>query len=369
VVIRTKIFQKASHVIVWLVFSFLLIGCQLSRNERKDVITIYRDSKATEIEIAKDLFKDLPEDDILKHLSIHLKGSGVSVLGEISINKDRVVFTPVIPFTPGLTYEVKLKTDLITSVTIPGAELSIPTEFISFYPSGDTVPENLLKIYLEFSKPMQEGHALENLLVIRNGKDTIHDVFLDLQPELWNEDRTLLTLWLDPGRIKRDLQPNKRMGKPLEERSEYRLVVNKDWQDANGIKLGRSYEKNYVVGPRDGTSPDPASWKIQSPRSDTTSALRIDLREYLDHVLLENAIRILDPSGHMIDGILLVYNHGSSLYFNQVRPWKAGSYTIEIEARLEDLAGNNLNRLFDRDITNKNNSQEKQIYKRTFIVE
>ena len=63
---------------------------------------------------------------------------------------------------------------------------------------------------------MQEGQALENITVIKNGKDTIPSIFLDLQPELWNKERTILTLWLDPGRIKRDLQPNKKLGLPLE---------------------------------------------------------------------------------------------------------------------------------------------------------
>ena len=42
--------------------------------------------------------------------------------------------------------------------------------------------------------------------------------FLDLQPELWNAEGTVLTLWLDPGRIKRDLIPNKELGIPLKAR-------------------------------------------------------------------------------------------------------------------------------------------------------
>jgi hypothetical protein len=33
--------------------------------------------------------------------------------------------------------------------------------------------------------------------------------------------------------------------------------------------------------------------------------------------------------------------------------WKTGSYSVEIEKKLEDPAGNNLSRLFDQDITKK----------------
>ena len=35
-------------------------------------------------------------------------------------------------------------------------------------------------------------------------------IFLELENELWNPEHTQLTLWLDPGRIKRDLIPNQR---------------------------------------------------------------------------------------------------------------------------------------------------------------
>ena len=44
----------------------------------------------------------------------------------------------------------------------------------------------------------------------------------------------------------------------------------------------------------------------------------------------------------------------SRVFSNRRRAWKAGRYRLKIESRLEDLAGNNLNRPFDRDITRKN---------------
>ena len=92
---------------------------------------------------------------------------------------------------------------------------------MAIYPTQDTVPENLLKIYLQFSKPMREGQALRHIELLKNNRDTLPGVFLDLQPELWNVDRTTLTVWLDPGRIKRDLQPNGPIGK---RRKEIRMI-------------------------------------------------------------------------------------------------------------------------------------------------
>ena len=42
---------------------------------------------------------------------------------------------------------------------------------------------------------------------------------------------------------------------------------------------------------------------------------------------------------------------------------------VEIESRLEDLAGNNLNRLFDKDITRKSTGEQNEIYKRSFHIQ
>ena len=90
---------------------------------------------------------------------------------------------------------------------------------------------------------MQEGDELKHIHLIKDGRDTLSSVFLDL--ELWNNERTMLTLWLDPGRIKRELQPNKLLGPPLIKGSHYQLLIDKDWQDAEGIllkeKLGEEF--------------------------------------------------------------------------------------------------------------------------------
>ena len=44
-----------------------------------------------------------------------------------------------------------------------------------------------------------------------------------------------------------------------------------------------------------------------------------------------------------------------------------GTYILQIESRLEDLAGNNLDRLFDTDLTQKQQAS-KNIHKRQFEI-
>ena len=137
-------------------------------------------------------------------------------------------------------------------------------------------------MYFEFSEPMVEGSSLQHLTLIRNDRDTMRGTFLDLQPELWNSDGTVLTLWLDPGRIKRDLIPNKELGSPLKQGERYTLHVNKSWQSKNGVPLAKNYSKTFVTINRDEESPDPLTWKVSAPSSNDKQSLEIQFPQPLD---------------------------------------------------------------------------------------
>ena len=162
-------------------------------------------------------------------------------MGESSAGgtSDFATFKPLIPFTRGLRYRVTVNNKTIGIIEIPPAPASDEAKVIAVYPTLDTIPENLLKIYIEFSKPMREGEALQHLVLIKNGKDTLQSTFLDLDPELWNNDRTVLTLWLDPGRIKRGLQPNLAMGPPLTRGNKYTLIVKQEWKNRKELNCSK----------------------------------------------------------------------------------------------------------------------------------
>jgi hypothetical protein len=258
---------------------------------------------------------------------------------------------------------------LLNEIEIPFDATSFAPEVIAIYPTSDTVPLNLLKIYIAFSKPMQEGQSLNNITVIKNRQDTIPSVFLDLQPELWNQERTMLTLWLDPGRIKRDLQPNKAMGSPLQQGANYQIVIRKDWRDAGGVSLAKEFRKDFIVGLRDSLSPGTENWTILAPKAGSRQPLKIELHEPLDYVLLKNAVRIVDSKGNVLNGLIETTTDESILNFIPSVDWRSAEYTIEVESRLEDLAGNNLNRLFDRDISQPGKTTPEEIHRRTFHIQ
>jgi len=176
-----------------------------------------------------------------------------------------------------------------------------------------------------------------------------------------------LTLWLDPGRIKRDLQPNQQLGPPLSKGSDYQLVIDNDWQDKEGMLLQKTFPVNFFVNTRDSISPDEKTWVIKAPGAGTKEQLQLDFHESLDHVLAENTISLKDKNGNVVKGKLRVNEPATIAYFFPDLTWEPGKYELHIESRLEDLAGNNLNRLFDTDLAQKDKNS-KGIHKRVFEI-
>jgi hypothetical protein len=267
-----------------------------------------------------------------------------------------------------LIYEVFSKKEMIGSVSIPLLANAKKTVLTNIFPGVDTVPENLLKIYLQFSAPMREGESLQHIHLLNENKDTLQDVFLDLQPELWNKERTALTVWLDPGRIKRDLIPNRKMGNPLRKGNWYTLTISPEWKDVRGFSLEKRIEKKFFVGERDGLSPELSSWDIQIPKAGTVQPLQISFGESLDYFLLGETISIVNDKNEIIPGELKTSDKERMIAFTPQQSWKQGSYRIQVRAILEDLAGNNLNRPFDRDTKIQKQVFDKDVFEREFVI-
>lgn len=367
-VVNINIFQRTSYALAWLVFSFLSISCRQNKKEEdRKIVIATEENRPTSMIIPREILKGLSEKSIRESLRIHLQESATAMLGELIISEDDVIFEPLIAFTRGSVYEVRLKGELLENIAIRSANNRFPAT-LSVYPSADTLPENTIKFYIGFSKHMQQGSAADNIVLIRNGKDTLSNVFFDLQTELWNSENSILTVWLDPGRVKQDLQPNKKMGPPLEQGNHYQLLIKSNWQDIEGMLLHAPYHKDFVAGPRDSMIPNYHLWDIHSPRAGTLDPLEVRLHESLDYLLLKNAVRITDNGGNSVRGFIHTREKETVFAFTPTTEWKAGDYILEIESRLEDLAGNNLNRLFDRDITKKDNGESKKVHRRPFSI-
>lgn len=336
-----------------LIFFVLVFLNSCSQNQEDKLNIVWENDKAIGLEIPKDISVENLEVRLLQ------EGGRTPMLGRFEETDNGILFKPLIPFTRGRSYELVYGDKQLGQIFIPFPDIEDATpELQAVFPTQDTVPENLLKIYLTFSQPMKEGVALNYLTLLNSNRDTVPGVFLDLQPELWNESRTQLTVWLDPGRIKRDLIPNLEMGAPLENNQGYELIFSEGWKAQNGLELGIGFSKSFIVTQRDSISPNPDQWHITIPEANSKDKLKVDFLEALDYSLLQEVFTLRSDDGKEISGIWELGSEEKAITFSPNENWKPGNYTIQIESRLEDLAGNNLNRLFEVDLVQPQNHNE-----------
>jgi hypothetical protein len=357
-----NLFNAARFILMSLVVFVLFNSCHDKNSEQISIV--WEDHKAVQLIIPGKYYGEGEP-----HFQVFVTpGKGPAILGDV-INLDgKTIFEPFIPLTRGFSYRVMLNGKLAGTIQIPAASPAEKTEVLAVHPSYFSVPENLLKIYIEFSKPMKEGESLQHIVMIHN-RDTLPNVFLDLQPELWNNDRTILTLWLDPGRIKRDLQPNLALGPPLTKNKMYTFFIKQDWEAADGSKMQKPFIQKYFTVGRDSISPDPSQWKIRLPQAGFTETLEIRFGEPLDYMVARNAIHILDKNGKEVPGKMFMdYPREDVLEFIPEQRWQKGNYTIWVESKLEDIAGNNLDHPFDNDITQQQKGNFGKGYKRIIEI-
>ncbi|MDT7831813.1 Ig-like domain-containing protein [Flavobacteriaceae bacterium S356] len=318
-----------------------------------------------------------------KGLSVHFKGfespdyqivtkenDTVPILGELNTEDTAIIFTPVIPFNNGGHYQILKEREVVGEFHIKESVPSIPPKVVAIYPKLDTVPENLLKMYIVFSKPMQEVRSsLEYIKVINLHTQKEEAIFLPLETELWNADHTELTLWLDPGRIKKDLIPNKKLGIPIKNGNSYEVILSKEWNDAEGSELAKEYRKKIVVVARDAKMPSVKQWKLTVPNADSKEALGIAFDELMDAMLIEKSIVIMDAQDQSVAGGFLTMGSPNSTLFIPKERWKKGTYTMVVQSSMEDLAGNNLNRLFDTDLQQEKKTKDSKTKTITFTIQ
>lgn len=284
------------------------------------------------------------------------------IIGQQIIEANKIYFRPLIPFNTKLTYQAKYS-QLPPFTFQPEQEKNyVPTVLTNIYPSINELPENILKMYLYFSAPMSDGDAYQYLQLTDENGAIIASPFLELKPLLWNEDRTRLTLWFDPGRVKRDLLRHQKLGVVLEKGTTYTLSISKNWKDSNGYTLANDFVRKITVVNADRMAPNLKNWEVIVPKAGTKDPLIIHFKESMDHALASNCLSVQTQSGESIQGEIVLQKEDTAWQFLPSEQWKANQYRIHIKASLEDLAGNNLNRLFDRNIEQEKTQDEQVSY-------
>jgi hypothetical protein len=287
-----------------------------------------------------------------------------AMAGRYGREKNDLVFTPAFPLTPGLSYRAEYRAgkEFVSAKFALSKPKLVPSTVVArITPSADTVPENLLKIYIYFSAPMSRGDVYRHVHLIDQSGQEVNSVFLQVGQELWNPQLTRLTLLFDPGRIKRGLVSLAQLGMSLKAGRSYTIAVDKDWLDASGAPLKAGYRKRFFVVPADRKALDPNDWTISAPKAGTKQNLSIDFREALDEALLQDLLSITDEKGKSVLGTVTVSKAGSVWSFVPAASWQQGNYQIAAPSILEDLAGNKINSPFDVDV--KETPDQRMVFK------
>ncbi|MEO1258890.1 MAG: Ig-like domain-containing protein [Bacteroidota bacterium] len=270
------------------------------------------------------------------------------MLGEFIAQKNTIYFRPRFPFLQSKKYVVEItgKQKIIKSVLIPSLKKSPVVSVAECFPSINRVPANLLKMYIQFSGPMGLGDVYEHIKLFSANEVEVREPFLEIKPPLWDSSQQRLTLWFDPGRIKKELAPHELLGPPLKEEGEYKLVVSKKMKDAHGRIMEKDFEKKMYISAADREKPNVEKWEIKFP-PEPSCPLKIRFNEYMDYGTLYSGIGVVDEKGRTVPGAIAIVSNELQWDFYPERYWQKGKYFLMVSEKIEDLAGNNLIRLFD----------------------
>ncbi len=260
-------------------------------------------------------------------------------------------FLPRFAFLDGTTYTVTVEGVAAAVLLRRPPDRPATTEVLDIWPTSAEVPRNLLRLYVRFSAPMSEGYAAGHVQLVDETGAVLIGALLPTEHELWDAGRRRLTVLLDPARIKRGLVGHERAGYPLRPGESFRLLVDEGFCDAQGLPLRAPRQRRYRVTGEQRRHVEPASWSLTVPPSHTFRPLHVAFDRPLDRALLARCLHVVGPEGRPVEGTPQVGPGERSWQLTPHVPWAPGPNQLVVAAVLEDLAGNSVGRVFDRDLT------------------
>lgn len=253
---------------------------------------------------------------------------------------------------------------VITAAGLSGEPAPLPR--VRIEPAAPQVPANHLKFYLQFAGPMERGEVFRHLRLVEtdeSGKEiaVVPEPFREV--ELWDETFTRLTLWFHPGRQKPGVNLNVEVGPILEPGKPYRLEISGKWRTESGAPLGDTIRHPIIALTIDESQPDPASWTIEHG---VAPVIRTD--DLLDPASALKSVSVRNADGSGVDRVTPRLVHLASdqkpgfvtgIVLARDGGWLPGDYRIQIDSRLEDLAGNSVARPFNLDLEKRPGFRER----------
>jgi len=244
---------------------------------------------------------------------------------------------------------------VFAQVVQPDSGETLP-RVMDVFPTADTLPTNLLRMYILFSKPMQTIGNLEKIQLLSESGQTIEGAIFNNVQELWNQDQTRLTILFDPSRVKTGLQAHLAMGRALREGEKYQLIIG-SLLDVEGYPTS-TYSKAFHVSYEDNSPPNKDLWEIIVPEADSQAPLIVQFPGMLDQLSMTQRLQLTTENNQHIQGIERAMKEETEWHFQPSSNWKPGTYVLHVHASLEDPAGNNLKGKFEWPADSPKNSMK-----------
>jgi len=318
---------------------------------------------------------NLKVDNVERWLKIYVDENNQSyenklpIQGTYKIQDNSIIFNPDFPFMEGQSYIIQTSTFTgeyfenndqedrtglnfsYTSFIISKKSKAPQPRIVKIFPSSDVIPENTLRFYIYFSTPMKREVALHHIhLIDENGEEDTH-AFMKFKHELWSPDGKRLTLLFDPGRIKRYVATNLESGPALTEGKRYQLIIDANWKTSSGKKMKQNHIKYFTAGKAFRTLPNPNEWEIFTPKFNSLGELIIHFDRIYDQALLTKFIEVRDQNDNRIKGEMFLEDNEKVWIFRPYQPWNSAIINLVVNAKLEDIAGNNLQDLLDHTVS------------------
>lgn len=222
-------------------------------------------------------------------------------------------------------------------------------------------------MYVQFSQPMKTIGNLEKIRLIDAQGNDIHGAIFNNVYELWDQNQELLTLLLDPARVKTGLEANKSMGRALRSGNTYQLIIE-GLEDINHQKMKERFVKEINIVGADTIAPATDLWVIKTPRARSLSELEIKFPDMLDWISMQHRLIVKDYGQEIVQGSISIAEKERCWKLTPKKPWEPGNYTLHINARLEDPSGNNLNGPFDHKSGSLQYESEDEVVELSFTI-
>jgi hypothetical protein len=212
---------------------------------------------------------------------------------------------------------------------------------IRISPQAKVLPANTLRFYIYFSRPAEAHFDRDHLWLLNEHEQVVHEPFLVLSQELWSVDGRRLTILMEPGRIKRGLGTDPSHGPALVVGRTYSLVVT---------ALGQTARHTFLVSDPVLEALDETDWRFVSPTLASRDAAVVHFDRVMDAAICEDEIRVLNPSGEVVQTHVSLGPDGTVAQIIPSHPWRAGEHRFVVSERLEDVSGNRLSEALDHDL-------------------